>query len=342
MAKKYYAEEFSATLSQREEYKQSLDEFIRLLENGKDKDRLNFMQPDAYAKNPQHFRKAFIDMLGFPLNQPLQIPKLISKELVAKDGSVNIYRMQFEVLGCIKYYGIFFEGQDKNAPFLIGFHGKEGTPEVCSSIHKDSSNYNHMIRRATDRGASVFVGQNLLWSKEYKEEYNRDLLNGKLIRLGGCITALETYISSCVLSYFIENGIANEKKVGAFGLSYGGMYTIFLSAFDTRIKACFSCSWFSDNDGHIFHDWCYKNAEFTFGNAQIAGLVAPRPMAIAMGTKDQIFNGEATLKEGETVKQYYKAFNKQDNFICYLFEGYHEFDTTDRGLDFLFEALNND
>jgi dienelactone hydrolase len=301
------------------------------------------MSPEDYALSPEHFRNEFIKMLGFPLNLPVKAPKLINKTFVAKDGDTNIYRMQFEVLDGIKYYGIFFEQPKSDAPFLIGFHGKEGTPEVCSSIYKDSSNYNHMIRRATDRGASVFVGQNLLWNKnEYKEDYDREWVDSRLRRLGGSVVALELYITSCLLSYFAENHGINMNKVGAFGLSYGGMYTVLFSAIDKRVRACCSCSWFSDTDGHTFPDWCHNNAEFTFGNAQIAGLVAPRPMALAMGNSDQIFNGQGTLLEGEMVKEYYKAFNKQDNLICYLFDGVHEFDTTDKGLDFLFEALNND
>ncbi len=339
---KYYSEEFSAVSKERDEYEKSITDFIFRCEKGKEKQRREFMSPEDYALSPEHFRNEFIKMLGFPLNLPIEKPKLINKTFVAKDGDINIYRMQFEVLDGIKYYGIFFEQPKSDAPFLIGFHGKEGTPEVCSSIYKDSSNYNHMIRRATDRGASVFVGQNLLWNKnEYKEDYDREWVDSRLRRLGGSVVALELYITSCLLSFFAENHGINMNKVGAFGLSYGGMYTVLFSAIDKRVRACCSCSWFADTDGHTFPDWCHKNAEFTFGNAQIAGLVAPRPMALAMGNSDQIFNGQGTLLEGEMVKEYYKAFNKQDNLICYLFDGVHEFDTTDKGLNFLFEALND-
>ena len=342
MADKYFSKEFCDTNSLRSDYENSLREFIEKECKATKTEREQNMSPKKYYANPQEFRNKFIDMLGFPLTKPIALPKLISKQFMASDKNVNIYQMQFEVLGAIKFFGLYFEqvADKEKAPFVMAFHGKEGTPEVCSSIYMDSSNYNHMVRRATDRGANVFVPQNLIWSKKhYKEDYNRELLNAKLRQIGGSMTAMEVYISSSILSYFIHFENINEQRIGALGLSYGGMYTIYFSAFDQRVKSSFSCSWFSDTNGHTFDDWCYQNALKTFGNAQVAALVCPRTLAIAMGDKDQIFSSTGTIEEGNILKEFYKEFGKEENLLFYTFDGVHEFDTGDKGIDFMFNNL---
>ncbi len=96
-------------------------------------------------------------MLGYPLTLNNDAALLKQKLFVATDGNVNIYRYRFEVMG-ILFYCIYFEQIEnaKEKPFVIGLHGGEGTPETVGSIYENSTNYNHLVRRLTDRGCSVF------------------------------------------------------------------------------------------------------------------------------------------------------------------------------------------
>lgn len=341
--KKYYGEQLNPKNEFRSQYENSLTAFVDEKLVRAEKNRREYMTPFAYKQNPQAFYQEFVKQMGFPLNTPLQAPKLISKTLWTTDGNVNVYRVQLQLLGSIKFYGLYFEQtfDKEQAPFIIACHGKEGTPELCSSIYMDSSNYNHMVRRATDRGANVFVPQTLTWSENfYEEPYDRLSLDSKLRQLGGSITALEVACLSCSITYFIENENVNADKIGALGLSYGGMFTTYLTAFDKRVKGAFACSWFnSTNVLSRFPDWCHFNGANTFGVGEISALICPRPFAVAMGDKDQIFDSKLTLKEGERVKEFYREFGLDKNFLCYEFDGYHEFDKGDTGLDFLFKHI---
>ena len=339
--KKYYSETIEKDTKYRAEYLQGIDEFLWAEKFEADKMRSQFISPEKYEKNPEFYREQFIALLGFPLTRPREMP-VVEKSFVVKDGNVNIYRMQFEFWGKLKFYGMYLEQCDnaKDAPFIFGCHGGKGTPEMVSSMHIDSANYNHLVRRMTDRGANVFVPQFLLWDIErYGNEYERKHMDGKLRQLGGSITAMELYFLQCILDYFIEKKKINADKIGVAGLSYGGMYAIHFAAVETRIKACYSCSWVNDSFIHSWADWSYYNAQKYFTTAETMALIAPRALVVAMGDKDNIFDYRKTAQECEKVKPYYEAFSLENNLKYVTFQGIHEIDTSDEELDFLFKKL---
>ena len=339
---KYYSEEIEKDTKYRREYLQGINEFLWGEKFAKDKERAQFISPEKYKKDSNFYREQFVRLLGFPLTMQREMPT-IEKSFVVKDKNVNIYRMQFEFWGKLKFYGMYFEQCDntKDAPFLFGFHGGKGTPEMVSSMHIDSANYNHLIRRITDRGANVFVPQFLLWDIErYGNEYERRHIDGKLRQLGGSITAMELYFLQCILDYFIEKQEINTDKIGVAGLSYGGMYAVHFAAIEPRIKACYSCSWVNNSFIHSWADWSYYNAQTAFTTVETIALIAPRALVVAMGDKDNAFDYRNTIEECEKAKPYYEAFSKGDNFKYVIFDGVHEIDVAEEELDFLFEKLS--
>lgn len=342
MENKYYAESMEKNTRYRKEYEEGIATFLKKEKEKAYLQRKQFISPSDYKANAERYRREFINMVGFPLNQELEKPKLLEKTFVIQDGNVKIYRMQFLFLKCIKFYGVYFEqvNADKNTPFIIGLHGGEGTPELVGSMHFESANYNHLVRRITDKGANVFAPQLLLWSKQnYGGEYDRNLIDGKLRMLGGSITALELYLLRGCVDYFTENENINETKIGTCGMSYGGMYALHLAAIDMRVKACYSCSWVCDGFVYSWPDWSYKNAQNTFAVAETAALIAPRALVVGMGNKDELFDWRLTKLECEDIERFYREFDAQDNFKTVIYDGVHEFDKTEAGIDFLLKSL---
>lgn len=337
----YYEEPVVKDTKERQEYLNSIEAFLQEKKAACAAGRNAFISPEKYKNNPEKYRAAFIEMLGFPLTEASETPTL-EKTFVAQDKNVNIYRIRFYFPCGIATYGLYFEQieQRDDTPFVIAFHGGAGTPELVSSIHGKSANYNHLARRITDRGANVFAPQLLLWSTEtYGNPYERDIVDGKLRQLGGSLTALELWITKGYINYFEKNGIINGDRLGVAGLSYGGMYALHLAAVDTRIKACYSCSWVCDGFAWSKGDWSYKNALSTFTVAETLALVAPRALAVAMGDHDPLFNADLTSAECRSAEAYYNAFEAPDRFFLKIFDGNHETDKADDELEFLFKHL---
>lgn len=342
MENKYYHEEIVRFSHWREEYQHTLYSF---LENEKTKaksSRESYITPEKYKANPEKYRNDFTDMLGFPLNSARMTPTLYKKELVADDGNVNIYRMQLLFFGKIKFYGIFFEQKEnkEKAPFIIALHGGGGSAEVVGGMLPIPGSYNYLGRRITDRGANVFCPQLLLWGDEaYGATFDRNLVDGRLRQLGGSITALELYMLKGSIDYFLENENMNAERVGAAGLSYGGMYTLFLSAIDTRIKSAYSSSWVNDCFTHSRPDWSYKDMQNRFTVTEIGALVAPRAMVVAMGTDDELFDYKITERVCEDIKAYYNEYGAADKLNTVIFPLGHVIDTEDTEIELMLDNL---
>lgn len=339
---KYYAEEIEKDTRYRQEYLDGTYRFFREQYEKAGEDRKQFITPEKYKADPEYYREQLKKMLGYPLNLPVETPVCTEKTFVTQDGDVNIYRMQLTFFGYLKFYGMYFEQINKapDTPFVLSFHGGGGTPELVSSIHKESGNYVHQTRRMNARGANVFAPQLLLWNVEmYGNPHDRIHLDGKMRQLDGSMTAFEVYLLMGCINYFIQEEGAPEDRIGVVGLSYGGMYAVHLAAVDTRIKACYSCSWFNRAFDHSWADWSYQDAARLFTSVETAAMIAPRALFIAMGDNDNLFDSKVTEEEFAKLVPYYQVFGAEDKCRLRIFPGLHEQDHEDFGFDFLIQNL---
>ena len=126
------------------------------------------------------------------------------------------------------------------------------------------------------------------------------------------------------------------------GISYGGYFTIYTMAADTRIKAGYSNAVFNDRSNIAFADWRYNNSINTFHDAEVAALCAPRKLYVAVGKEDKVFDYKPSINEAARVQKYFDAFGCSENFVYDLWDGGHTMSSCDDGIDFLLGALKGD
>ncbi len=278
--------------------------------------------------DPEGARKQFVETLGWPLTESRTGVPTAELFHVVTDGEIDLFRVQIQVFEGFKFYGLLFKRNDgKKRPFVIAQHGGLGTPELCSTLFEGetSYNYNDMTQRILEYDVNVFAPQMLLWSvEEYGIDYNRAYIDAVLKMLGGSITALEIYCLQRSLDYFEVQDYVDRERMGMIGLSYGGMYTLYTAAVETRLKAAVSSSFFCDraNDGER-HDWKYKGLAYNFFDAQVAMLVRPRKLYLAMGKDDPLFDSTKSAAEFEHIKDACPDWKEWTDLQ--IFEGVHEF-----------------
>ena len=286
------------------------------------------------TKDPEKYRDAFKDMLGFPLNcsRSRECRTTLSKTLLFEDDEKVIYRVTITMLDDIPFTGLLFLHKDSEQhPFIISQHGGDGTPELVAGFFNDKTyNYNNMTERIFRLGANVFAPQLLMWSNEYETDgfrrNDRDLIDAQVKQLGGSITALEVFCIIKSLDTFCEAAIADENHLGMIGLSYGGLFTLFTAAADPRIKAALSCAYYNKRDVHRMIDWTWRNSASTFFDAEIAMLVYPRCLCIAVADQDNLLpakSAEAELQRLEQLSQ--NIYGDTNWFHGCIFSGVHEF-----------------
>ncbi len=318
---KYYNEPEGYGNGYRVKYLKSLDRLIEQRKTDCEEQRDEFDK--NILSNPEKYRKKYYDMLGWPLNEQPQGILSVTEQKTYEDDKILIRRMQFELFDGFFFYGILLRHKtEKKLPLVISQHGGLGTPEICSSFF-DSENYNNMSERVFDKGVNVFAPQLDLWKdNRFGPAARRDDFDMRLKQLGGSIAALEIYSIMRCIDYFEKADYCNGK-FGMVGLSYGGFYTLYTAAADTRIKTALSCSHFNDRIKYGWMSKSFKNAASTFLDAEVAALVYPRRLAIEIGDNDELFECESATLEFERLKKHFGDNSGKLRFD--IFHGVHEF-----------------
>lgn len=121
----------------------------------------------------------------------------------------------------------------------------------------------------------------------------------------------------------------DTTRIGIMGISGGGMVSLFASALDERLTATiisgYLCT-FRDSILSIDHCACnyvpglLQDAEMH----DIAALLAPRPLLIEAGTRDDIFPLPAVQHAYAKVRAAYTQLGSADHIEQDIFEGPHE------------------
>lgn len=335
-----YREELECTKACKQGYLDGLNQLISsrqelLAQQRKEYCKNIFLEQDAYRAD---FRK----MLGWPLVDcgAEGLPAVRAEKLSDEEG-YSIYRMHFEILDGLEMSGLFFEmnGVEKK-PLVLVQHGGLGTPEHVSGVYGDTTNYNQMLERVISHGVHAFAPQLLLWSNEkYEIPFDRVNVDARLKRVGSSITAVELYGLMRILDYFEAR--ENVSNFGMVGLSYGGFYTLCLTALDTRIKSAISCAFFNTRDQITWSDWTWFRSAAMFDDAEIACLVYPRKLCIEIGANDPLFDAKYGVKSYENLTELCSAVG-MDWMSFISFDGIHEFYKEDAPIENLIKHISDD
>lgn len=121
----------------------------------------------------------------------------------------------------------------------------------------------------------------------------------------------------------------DKNRLGVMGLSGGGTMTLFTSLFDKRIKAteiiCYSTTYANyamedlNTCGMQTAPGLYKYVDV----GDLQGLIAPKPLLVDIGAKDDCFPADDAMQCFKKVKYIYNAAGVPDKLYIDLFPGNH-------------------
>jgi dienelactone hydrolase len=167
---------------------------------------------------------------------------------------------------------------------------------------------------------------------------------------GGALLVGETMIAWRVwdvmrtLDYIVTRPELDSSRVGCMGISGGGTATLFSAALEPRIRAAMVSGYlntFRDSIGSLAH--CIDNYVPGILNwaemHDIAGLIAPRPLFVESGEKDNIFPIAASIESFKQVREIYGVFQAADRVEQEVFPDEHSF-WGRRGIPFVARHLS--
>jgi len=147
--------------------------------------------------------------------------------------------------------------------------------------------------------------------------------------LGGSALGLRVYDGMRLVDYLATRRDTDIRRLGAMGISGGGMHTMFSACLDTRIKASVISGYYStfrDSILAMHHCPCnYVPGLARFGEMHdLAGLIAPRPMLIEAGQRDTIFPLRAVRRAVREAKKVYGVLGDPACVETDYFDGRHQ------------------
>jgi dienelactone hydrolase len=166
---------------------------------------------------------------------------------------------------------------------------------------------------------------------------------GAALLLGQTMIGWRVYDVMRTVDWIETRRELDAKRVGLMGISGGGTCTTFASALEPRIKAAMISGYlntFRDSIVSLAH--CIDNYVPGILNwaemYDVAGLIAPRPLFVESGERDNIFPIAASKASFERVKKVYETFDAGALAEQETFDGEHSF-WGKRGLPFLAKHL---
>jgi dienelactone hydrolase len=146
---------------------------------------------------------------------------------------------------------------------------------------------------------------------------------------------VEAWNSIRAIDYLQSRPEVDGERIGVTGRSGGGAYSWWTAALDERIKVAVPVAGITDMQNHVVDgvieghcDCMFMTNTYRWDFAQVAALVAPRPLLIANTDKDAIFPLEGVQRVHSKVRDIYRLYGAEANLGLLITEGPH-LDTQD-------------
>jgi dienelactone hydrolase len=132
------------------------------------------------------------------------------------------------------------------------------------------------------------------------------------------------------LDVLADHPLADPARLGVVGFSYGGTAALFLAALDPRVAAAVVSGYFSSWGESHKVPWNMCGSQVLSGmparmeHADLAALVAPRPLLVQSGDQDPLFPVATAAAQLARVRRVYERFGAGEALAHDVFAGEHQ------------------
>jgi len=220
-------------------------------------------------------------------------------------------------------------------PVVVTQHGLEGTPFKTISEDRQSrdwATYRAYARALAARGFIVFAPHNPYTGGE---AFRR--LQAKAHPLGLTLFSYILGQHQRILAWLGSLPQVDARRIGFYGISYGGLSALRLPALLDGYALSICSAAFNDwprkivspefRAAYVFtaeHEQFSFNLGSTFGHAEMARLIAPRPFMVERGHRDGVAPDEWVAYEYAKVRRLYAQLGLPQRTEIEFFNGAHE------------------
>ena len=290
----------------------------------------DFTSAERYLASVEPHRRRFVELLGgFPLEKTPLAPR---REVVGASESYRTERVWLQALPGVEVYGVLLVPRRPGPrPALICQHGMGGSPAMTAGLTERDDYLRRFGAQAAGRGYVVFAPYLV------NDQGQRNRLHRKAISAGTTLQILEQWKIVRVVDFLASLPEVDAARIGMYGISWGGRTTLYGAAIDTRLAAVAVSGYFNQTAKKQFQFSTYSTAyidtaeEYAFfpgfhaefSDADLASLVAPRPLFIEAGTLDTAAYFKDGFIEFTRARDIYRRLGAGERLEFGLFRGVH-------------------
>jgi len=292
---------------------------------------------ERWVETTKFYRDYFRDEVIGRLPAPT-VPGSARSRLVYDEPKWRGYDVVLDLYPDVFASGILLVPRDlkpgERRPVVVCQHGLEGTPrDTITGEGQGFKYYQSFSARLAERGFVVYAPQNPYIGQDKFRVLQRKANPLKLSPFSFIVRQHER-----TLQWLAEQPFVDAKRIGFYGLSYGGKTAMRVPALlsEYALSICsgdfnewiVKCTSLDHPTSYIFNDE-YEMFEFDLGNtfnyAEMAGLIAPRPFMVERGHRDPVALDEWVAWEYAKVRRLYDTLGLPDGTTAIeFFNGPHQ------------------
>jgi hypothetical protein len=332
--------------SRNEAYREQLEDFFR-----------KFLVEDYPERADKYWNRSYVSIKAFQesvepnrkrYRRIFAPPDLESTGPMQRSPhpALGAYRAEWLTLplGPLEAQGLLVipDSASEPVPLIIAQHGIGSYPERVFGIGDETNQYHNYGGELVKEGFAVLAPLNL----RTVEKRNRI---ERLARLADTtLPGIEFARMQALLTEVLKDPRIDEGGIGMWGISLGGMATMFWMPLEPRIQCGVVTAWFNhrrnkmvipderyscfletEEEHAFFRGWL---TEFTDSDA--VALICPRPLQIQHGKQDGIAWWPQVIEEFNASKTYYEKLGIEERIDLVVHEGRHEIEL-ESGIRFL-------
>ncbi len=278
--------------------------------------RPDFSSPEAYEASLAAHRDNCRKMLGL-VEAAANVAGAQSEE-IGPSGDCRIQRIAVPMFSGLWARGVLFSPAGNGPhPVVIVCPDADTWPERFAGL--GGAGPPPWLTTLVARGASVYVPQSIErlpdhpYSKTTNNKDRRMILYRLGYPVGRTMPGLDVQDVLAAVDYLAEREDVDSERIGLVGLGQGGMTALYTAAVDRRVSAVAVVDYFQVRD-HCWREPVDRRLSgqlLEFGDAELAGLVAPRPLWIAQ-SPDSPVPSERAIPEIRRAARFYEGLGIRD------------------------------
>ncbi|HOX03833.1 MAG TPA: dienelactone hydrolase family protein [Candidatus Paceibacterota bacterium] len=272
----------------------------------------------AYENSVRPNRERFRRMIGaVDPRLPVAVLEFVSDTRhparVAETDRLTVFAVRWPVFENVYGEGLWLRPKGRVRARIVAIPDADQTPEMAAGLAAGLPAERQFARRLAEHGCEVLVpvlldrrdaGSGNAALGKWTNQPHREWIYRQAFELGRHVIGYEVQKVMAAVDFFASLNAASEGEqtsIGVMGYAEGGLIGLYAAALDTRIRAALVSGYF-DSRQHVWQEPIYRNLFGLlreFGDAEIAGLIAPRCLVIEHSPAPAV-NGPPPARSGRS------------------------------------------